>query len=297
MAVNLTFKFHDHCKEKDQVIVDAFSFAASVHKLAEKRLGVHGTGALWFRGQAKLNWPLLPGIGRDHPRWLDFPLRHHTTTPAEAKQEVKRMKGVEYDLLNRFRRHAHAFLHREPAPWETITMAQHYGLPTRLLDWTSSPLTALYFAAEAETKDDGAVFAFRPSKYWDSHINVYRDAHSHHHHERDPLKVNGVRIIYPMMSSDRLVAQNGGFTIQKPWLPLEKLLPGKRFSSKAVEIVELHKWKLPKDQKQNVVSQVLRAGISHKSLFPDLAGTAMGLLRAELLREHGGSRTLPASFT
>jgi len=100
-----------------------------------------------------------------------------------------------------------------------------------------------------------------------------------------------------MMSSDRLVAQNGGFTIQEPWQPLEQS-DGKKFSSDVLEIVELHKWKLPKgDCKREVVSQLLRAGISHKSLFPDLGGTAVGLLRAELLRKHGGSRTSAPSVT
>lgn len=296
MPTEITFKFHDHCNEAAQLIADAFSFATSAHKLAEKEPGAHGTGALWFRGQAKLDRRVLPGIGRDHPLWLDFPLRRPTTSAVDAEREVERMREVEYNLLNRFRRHAHAFLHREPSPWETITMAQHYGLPTRLLDWTSSPLTALYFAAEAHPDDDGAVFAFRPSRYWDTHINVYLDARSDHRHEPDPLKVTGVRIIYPMMSSDRLVAQNGGFTIQEPWQPLETL-DGKAFSSNALEIVELHKWKLPKTLKGDVLSQLLRAGINHKSLFPDLAGTAVGLLRAELLRKHGGSRTPASSST
>ena len=92
------------------------------------------------------------------------------------------------------------------------------------------------------------------------------------------------------MSSDRLVAQSGTFTLQDPWEALEDQ-SNREFEQQSLEIVEVIKWKVPKKSKKTLVSQLHRAGINHQSLFPDLGGVAVGLLRAELLREHPGSRT------
>ena len=168
-------------------------------------------------------------------------------------------------------------------------MAQHFELPTRLLDWTANPLVALYSACESNAKNDGAAFAFRPSKSWKSHINVYNDKSDLHRHEPDPPRVEGVRIVYPMMSSERLVAQSGGFTIQNPWTPLESRTDWD-FVDDKLEIVEIFKWRVPWKCKESIVSQLLRVGIHHGTLFPDLEGIGTGLFRSELLREHPGSR-------
>jgi hypothetical protein len=90
---------------------------------------------LWFRGQSKARYPLLPGLYR--------------TAAVEAGY-------IEEDLLERFKTLGSA--HREMRPaddWEWYFIAQHYGLPTRLLDWTESPLTALYFAIRQDVADQG----------------------------------------------------------------------------------------------------------------------------------------------
>jgi hypothetical protein len=279
----MKFLFQDECANKIKDVIDVFKFTSEIHALG-RHPPSGATGALWLRGQSNLKWKLLPKIGRTDPFWFDLRLR-----VSLDPTETTRMKEVEYNLLHRFRRYAHSFLKREPSQWETISLAQHYGLPTRLLDWSSNPLVALYFACEANHEEDGAVFAATPSKFWKYHINVYNDESVAHKHVPDPRKVKGFRLVYPMMSSERLVAQSGTFTIQSPWQTLEEQST-RQFGPQSLEIVEIIKWKVPKESKKFLASQLHRAGISHQSLFPDLGGVAVGLLRGELLREHPGSR-------
>lgn len=104
---------------------------------------------LFFRGHSDIDYELKPGIYRntnlilnEHILFKEFILR----TPT--------------DFLN------------EKSALEKLVKMQHYGLPTRLLDITSNPLVALYFACCSNTKKDGKVISFRiPNsyiKYYDS---------------------------------------------------------------------------------------------------------------------------------
>lgn len=82
---------------------------------------------LWFRGQTTAEWSLTPSY-------------HRIQNP---------YKGMEVDYFEQFRQIASsspkAF---QLDKWGWLTLAQHHMLPTRLLDWSTQPLIALYFACQ-----------------------------------------------------------------------------------------------------------------------------------------------------
>lgn len=79
-----------------------------------------------YRGVSNTNEDLLPKLNRVCPHDL----------------------SLEESLMRNFKKYAYADLGQYQNFWQTLSLAQHHGLPTRLLDWTYSPLVAAHFATE-----------------------------------------------------------------------------------------------------------------------------------------------------
>ena len=71
------------------------------------------------------------------------------------------LNSVELALVRNFRKYALLSVPRSDCIWHLLSSAQHHGLPTRLLDWTYSPLVAIHFATADADKfnKDGAIWA------------------------------------------------------------------------------------------------------------------------------------------
>ncbi len=142
MPAKTKLKLIDEYDIRKRHITDAFQFASRVHDLGRNPPSM-ATGALWFRGQSRGEWKLEPSIGRipKDGLWFGLFLRRKTSDHESEDGEIERMQDVEYNLLNRFRRHAHAFLKRVPTVWETITWLNTSNYP--LASSTGQPIHLL----------------------------------------------------------------------------------------------------------------------------------------------------------
>ena len=229
---------------------------------------------------------------------MDWELKPSISRPVKDGGLYDATKGsddlyeTESVVLQRFRRDGYPFVQRALTNWEAITLGQHHKLPTRLLDWTSNPLVALFFAAETHGDNNGAIFAYRPRKYWTYHISTFQGQNPKNPQVPDPLKIIGIKIVFPMLIADRLIAQSGGFTIQDPLTCLMKR-GGEDFTDESLDILEIYKWTLPSSSKLQVLDELHRVSINRRTLFPGLDGVGLGLRIQERFRRVKGTLKMP----
>ena len=185
-----------------------------------------------YRGVKDTSFALVPKIGR------------------YTKLYGRTRKDAELMILRLFKERALPYLDFVPeSDWEWLAIAQHHGLPTRLLDWTRNPLVAAYFAVEQEHPKDSVVYAY--------HTTDYIDIAMH----RDPFKYQNVGRFIPRHVTRRITAQAGIFTIHPR--------PTKPIASSAVD-----RFVIARGFRKDLKKILYRYGIDSASLFPDLEGLA-----------------------
>ncbi len=225
-----------------QSLADYFSVFSSVIKKE---------GPFWFRGHREVNCTLTPSA-----------LRY--------KKRSDREKALA--LLADFKRVAEIKLPRPPHPEQElmwIQVARHYGLPTRLLDWTESATIALFFACE-RTDCDGVVFVLNPidlnrlsyprkPRILDPNLDgeeINRYLHlgaGYSPAGRNPIAIN------PVWSSERLMLQKGVFTVH-----------GSRFDLDGDAVPSLVALPILRENKSTLRSELERIGVDEMTIFPEL---------------------------
>lgn len=116
---------------------------------------------LWFRGQGRAEWGLEPFIARS------------AGDPIET----------EFVYYKRFLQNASRIIDQIPLDeWGWLFLMQHYGIPTRLLDWSENPLVALYFAVSNldHSDSDGSLYVMNPIQFnsENGHISSIKNEHT-----------------------------------------------------------------------------------------------------------------------
>jgi len=191
-----------------------------------------------YRGVRNSTWQLIPSIGR-----------------------IKDKKGKELDvkqeklLLKIFKHRAYPFIKDYlDSDIELLTIGQHHGLPTRVLDWTKNPLVGIYFAVEEPfTSEDqketehSALIIYEPK----TKANLDKTI--------DPFKITTVKRYIPKHWDKCIISQGGLFTVHNE--------PYKPWTSSQLKTILIHK-----DVRNPIKKSLNRFGINPGTIYPDLDG-------------------------
>lgn len=261
---------------------------------------MYRTGGFVFRGMSDISWSLLPGIFRKYPE------KQTSTKIAGASYSGKIYSVNEYEILSHFRKEASGLLsHISPKDDFTwLQYAQHYGVPTRLLDFTANPLVAMYFCCQSESETDGVVWIINTITFerWSTDEMICGDMGPDYTREEiitsimremrgefdwgevdgEPRKKKKRPILFiPPYIDQRMNAQSSRFLL---WgnnqSPLEamiepdnkmQLFPGVRFDVQGDQRF-LAKITISSQCKHSIMRELDLLNINEKSIFPGLDG-------------------------
>ncbi|HEY1023927.1 MAG TPA: FRG domain-containing protein [Sphingobacteriaceae bacterium] len=197
-----------------------------------------------FRGQS-VDHPLIPKIARLKPK--DDLL----TTERSLLHEFKRSNPLLLDTYARY------------DDWDFLTLGQHFGLPTRLLDWSNNALTALWFATGT---DPLAAELSTCSVVWilmgeETDFDLKTE-------EVHPFEMTLTKIFRPRIIKQRINNQSGVFSIQATAEIKEKieLNQTNTFKNKLLKI------KIPADKFVEIRADLNTLGVNAFTIFPELEG-------------------------
>jgi len=238
------------------------------------------SGHWGYRGQRESRWTLQTTLDR-------MARVHYSGKNCEGHYALDR-RDVERDLLVQFRQQAHQYIRHLPsdsdlASW--FALMQHYGVPTRLLDWTESPYVAMYFAVEEEAQDDpkrSAVWAI-DLEWLEKRMQetlklksggITASNRNSQNNLLDQSEIPLVARIDPAIANERMFAQQGFFL----WKLLEttpffdQILMSMMIHPELVERPVLRKLEVAAELRMEFLEVLRSMNIHRASLFPGLDG-------------------------
>lgn len=216
---------------------------------------------IWYRGQANFDRGLDPSFLR----------------------LVNNSELAEKMLFDIFVQNSSTLIETPTNPLDWMFIMQHYGIPTRLLDWTENPLVALYFAVEKyKNEKDGALWLLKPKKlnqpvlgfptipmYDNPNVSEHMKGQSQY--PKTPIAILATR------NNSRIQIQEGVFTIH--------INNNEKIESACNDY--LLKIKIPADSKEKIFTQLKLLGINKFRLFPELSNIKDLMEHKKLLERKG----------
>jgi hypothetical protein len=198
-----------------------------------------------FRGQT-VDFPLIPKLCRLKPKG--------------------ELLAVESLLLQEFKRTNPLLIeaHRPMDDWDFLTLGQHFGLPTRLLDWSNNALTALWFATGEVNMEDrreelhSVIWMLMPQPQ-DYDLNL---------EQVHPFDVPQTKLVRPRIIKQRINNQSGVFSVLSSDEIKEKryMTESDSFDKKLIKV------KIPAASLAEIRTDLNTMGVNAFSIFPELEG-------------------------
>lgn len=254
---------HIDPQEEITKVSDLLEFALDIS-------AAHNVSHLWWRGQ---------------PRVEDA---NGVCKLMSSVHRRKQPRPYEITITSRFMamaRSRHKDCPRDDAIDEWIFLMQHYGLPTRLLDWTESPLVAAFFAVNRgsegpdQMETEGSIWALNPYSLNECQMKSPRVVSATSREalpllrpafEIDVAEPPEVLAVTAVQIDPRMLAQSAAFTLHGSSISLEEVQDAGSFQF-------LHRATIPASAKKRLRRELDALGVRRANLFPDLQNLAKEL--------------------